>query len=198
MWKYCIHLDKLVLEHIMPHCPTFPLLWWSQHRIWDTPLFHLLGLLYNPFNLLSFIFNTFIQNSTHLLFASHTNGIILISYILLIALLWCSLPTPKKILVAHNCTWTSGSVWLQHPRTSAQYSNTKSTKACNNIIKVSPSPHQWLFYISSAVHKGLLLPLLLSIYTSPLPYTLHIRARIMHPKYLRILHPILNSLPHWQ
>ena len=46
----------------------------------------------------------------------------------------CSLPTPKKILVARSCTWTSGSVCLHHPHTSAPYNNTESTKASNNLM----------------------------------------------------------------
>ena len=121
-------------------------------------------------NLFSLIFTTFIQNSIHLLIASYTNSIILISYS--VALLGCSLSTPQQDLVARSCTWTSGSVCLQHPHTSAPYSNTESTKASNNLKRTLPSPHQWLFYISSATLRGLLLPPLL--YSSPLLYTLHI------------------------
>lgn len=46
-------------------------------------------------NLISFILNTFIQSSMHLLFVTHPNGIILISYS--IELLGCSLPTANNL-----------------------------------------------------------------------------------------------------
>ena len=56
---------------------------------------------------------------SHFEYLLYTSSIIFNSHS--IGVLECSLPTPKRILAARSCTWTSGSVYLQHPHTSAPW-----------------------------------------------------------------------------
>ena len=52
--------------------------------------------------------------------------------------LGCSLPTPRKTLVAFICTLSIESNCLEQPHTSALYNKTKSTSSSSSFINMSP------------------------------------------------------------
>ena len=106
----------------------------------------------------------------------------------------CNLPTPKKILAARICTFSTGPSYAPPPHTSALCNSTDSTRDYISLTKVAPllSPMVALHLLSQSLRA--LAP------TFPLSSTILVSCRcssITHPRYLYSCTTAISSPPTW-